>query len=223
MGEQFEITMDSEQYDRWYYTPRGQWIGHCELELLFNALKPRPGESLLDVGCGTGFFTREMGARIKGAFVGVDINQNWIRYACQHDSERASYAVADARALPFCDAAFNMVISVAALCFIPDIHVAIREMIRVTRRSFAIGLLNCHSILWLKKGSSGGHGAYRGARWHTVNEAVSLFSGLPVKNLIVQTAVHMPGGGKISQWVERCLPTTLSTGAFILIKGDVIR
>jgi ubiquinone/menaquinone biosynthesis C-methylase UbiE len=215
--------MDIEQYDRWYYTPRGQWIGHCELELLFNALKPRPGESLLDVGCGTGFFTREMGAGIRGEVVGVDINQKRVRYACQKDLVKASYAVADAKALPFGDAAFDMVISVAALCFIPDIHTAICEMIRVTRRGFAIGLLNRHSILWFKKGRSGGRGAYHGALWHTVNEAVSLFSGLPVKNLIVQTAVHLPGGGKIAQWVERSLPTTLSTGAFILVSGDVIR
>ncbi len=65
--------MDIEQYDHWYYTPRGQWIGHCELELLFNALKPRPGESLLYIGCGTGFFTRQMGSRIRGEVIGVDI------------------------------------------------------------------------------------------------------------------------------------------------------
>jgi SAM-dependent methyltransferase len=130
--------------------------GIVKLELLFNALKPRPGESLLDIGCGTGFFTREMGARIKGKVVGVDINQKWIRYACQQDSDRASYAVADAGALPFSDAAFDMVISVAALCFIPDIHTAIRETIRVTRRSFAIGLLNRNSLLWLQKGRNGG-------------------------------------------------------------------
>lgn len=215
--------MDIEQYDQWYYTPRGQWVGHCELELLFNALKPRPGESLLDIGCGTGFFTRGMGSRIKGKVVGVDINQKRVRYACQHDSDRASYVVADAGALPFADAAFDMVISVAAICFVPDIHTAIREIIRVTRRSFAIGLLNRKSLLWLQKGRNGGRGAYRGAHWHTVREAKSLFSGLAVQNLTTKTAVHLPGGGKIAQWLEHYFPPTLSTGAFILVKGDVIR
>ncbi len=215
--------MDIEQYDHWYYTSRGRWIGHCELELLFNALKPRHGESLLDIGCGTGFFTREMGSRIRGEVVGVDINQKRVRYACQQDSDRASYAVADAGALPFCDAAFDMVISVAALCFIPDIGTAIREMIRVTRRSFAVGLLNRNSLLWLQKGRSGGRGAYRGARWLTVCEATSLFSGFPVQNLTTKTAVHLPRGGKIAQALEHYFPPTLSTGAFILVKGDVIR
>lgn len=215
--------MDIEQYDNWYYTPRGRWIGHCEFELLFNALKPQPGESLLDVGCGTGFFTRQMSRKMEGPVVGIDINENGVRYACQKDSRRSSYAVADAGALPFGDAAFDLVISVAAICFIADMNAAICEIIRVTRRSFAIGLLNRHSLLWLKKGRSGGVGAYRGARWHTANEAGTLLSMTPVKNLTVQTAVHMPSGGKIAQWIEPRLPHTLSTGSFILVSGDVVR
>ena len=215
--------MDSEQYDNWYDTPRGKWIGLCETSLLFNALRPEPGDFLLDVGCGTGFFTRQMARGIRGNVIGIDINENWIRYARQKDKGQTFYAVADARALPFSDAAFDLVISVAALCFISDIHNAVREIVRVTRRSFAIGMLNRHSLMWLKKGRSGGTGAYRGAGWHTVNETLSLFSGLPVKNLIAQTAVHIPSGGKIAQWVERCLPRTVSTGAFILVSGDVVR
>ena len=215
--------MDSEQYDHWYYTPRGRWIGHCETQLLLGALKPGPEESLLDVGCGTGFFTRRMSRRMKNNVIGIDINEKWVRYAHQKDLGRSSYAVADAGALPFPDAAFDMVISVAALCFIPDIHTAIRETIRVTRSRFAIGLLNRHSLLWIQKGRNGGRGAYHGARWHTVREAKSLFSEFPVRNLIVKTAVHIPSGGKIAQWVEFCLPHSLSTGAFILVSGDVVR
>ncbi len=215
--------MDSQQYDHWYHTRRGRWIGHCETQLLLGALKPGPEESLLDVGCGTGFFTRQMSRRMKDNVIGIDINEKWVRYAWQKDLGRSSYAVADAGALPFSDAAFDMVISVAAICFIPDIHTAIRETIRVTRRSFAVGLLNRNSLLWIQKGRSGGRGAYRGAHWHTVNEVRSMFSGLPVQNLFVQTAVHIPSVGKMAQRLERYFPPTLSTGAFILVKGDVIR
>jgi SAM-dependent methyltransferase len=222
VGKQFEIAMDSERYDHWYKTARGQWIGQCETNLLFDALKPRSGESLLDVGCGTGFFTREMGSRINGKIMGVDINQNCIQYARQQESHTASYAVADARVLPFADAAFDLIISITALCFIPMIEVAIKEIVRVTHRRFAIGLLNRHSLLWLQKGRSGGLGAYKDVHWYTVNEAKSLFCGLPVKNLIVQTAVHIPSGGKIAQWFDQYCPPTLSTGAFILVSGEVI-
>lgn len=215
--------MDSEQYDQWYKTSRGSWIGQCELRLILDALKPRPGESLLDVGCGTGFFTRQMAGSIRGKAVGIDINQQWLNYACRKNLQGTFYAAADARALPFKDKTFDLVMSVAALCFIPDIHNALNEIIRVTRRSFAVGLLNRHSLLWLKKGKGGGQGAYRGARWLTTDEVLALFSNLPVKNLVVKTAVFFPDGGWIEQRLERVFPPACKTGAFIMIKGDSCR
>ena len=41
--------MRPEDYDAWYRTPRGAWIGETEYRLLWNLLAPRPGERLLDV------------------------------------------------------------------------------------------------------------------------------------------------------------------------------
>jgi ubiquinone/menaquinone biosynthesis C-methylase UbiE len=69
--------MEAETYDRWYETPRGRWIGQREVALLLGELQPRPGESLLDVGCGTGFFTRALASAIGGPATGVDINPEW--------------------------------------------------------------------------------------------------------------------------------------------------
>jgi SAM-dependent methyltransferase len=215
------LHMDAKQYDGWYQTPRGRWIGNREIELLVGALKPRPGESLLDVGCGTGFFTREMAGRFNGKVMGIDINKKWVQYACQNDISRACYAVADALRLPFKNKSFDLVISVAALCFVSDMHKAIGEILRVTRRSFAVGLLNRNSLLWLQKGKKGGRGAYSGARWHTVEEVRSMVDKFPVKNVFVKTAVHMPSGGLIAQHIERLLPSSFFTGAFILVKADV--
>lgn len=148
----------AEEYDRWYATPRGQWTGKCEIDLLYKELCPLPGESVLDVGCGTGFFTRAFANLSTGKVIGVDIDTEYVEHACRRDTGWSYYAVADGRSLPFRNASFDLVISIAALCFIPDEVAAVREILRVTRRRFAIGLLNRKSLLWLQKGRRGGRG-----------------------------------------------------------------
>lgn len=112
--------MDAETYDRWYETPRGRWIGQREVALVLGELQPRPGESLLDVGCGTGFFTRALASAIGGPVTGVDINPEWVAYARRRSLTDVSYEVADARALPYAAASFDLVVSIAALCFIEE-------------------------------------------------------------------------------------------------------
>ncbi|MBU2723835.1 class I SAM-dependent methyltransferase, partial [Acidithiobacillus ferridurans] len=47
--------MDAAAYDAWYDTPRGRWIGMAEFRLLSRLLQTQPGNTLLDVGCGTGW------------------------------------------------------------------------------------------------------------------------------------------------------------------------
>lgn len=215
------MTRDAAAYDRWYETGRGRWIGQREVALLLSALHPRPGESLLDVGCGTGHFTRALGRATGGPVTGVDIDPQWVAYARGRDAANGSYVVADARALPYGPASFDLVVSIAALCFIAEERAAVREMLRVARRRVAVGLLNRRSLLWFEKGRNGGSGSYRGARWHTPGEAADLFAGLPVEHLGVCTAIHLPGGGRLARAVERLLPRWLPTGAFLLVVADV--
>lgn len=139
--------MDAKTYDQWYDTPRGRWIAEQELGLVLRTLQPRPGESLLDVGCGTGYFTRGLAKTIEGPASGIDINPGWVSYAHQWDDVGIDWQVGDARALPFADASFDLAVSITALCFIDDERQAIQEMLRVTRRRVALGLLNRRSLL----------------------------------------------------------------------------
>ncbi len=96
-------------------------------------------------------------------------------------------------------------------------------MLRVARERFAIVLLNRHSLLYLHKGRRGGSGAYRGARWHTQSEIRALLDGPPARNVTLETAVLLPGGGPIARGVEVLASRRLPFGAFIVAAGDVRR
>ena len=212
--------MTPADYDAWYQTPRGRWIGQTEYRLLQRMLEPRRGESMLDVGCGTGYFTRRFAADGL-AVTGVDLNAAWLAHAAQHASAGEQYVCGDAACLPFPDKSFDLSVAVAALWFVQDQRRTIEEVLRVTRRRFAIGLLNRHSLLYPQKGRSGGSGAYRGAHWHTAAEIRELLAGLPVGNARIQSAVFLPGAGWLAQRVEEILPANWPWGAFIAVSGEV--
>jgi SAM-dependent methyltransferase len=212
---------DAAAYDAWYATPRGRWIGDTEYALAARLLAPQAGDSLLDVGCGTGWFTRRAAA---DGFVatGLDPNPDWLEYARAHSSPALSWVEGDARDLPFADASFDHVLSIAALCFVDDERRAVAESVRVAHRSFSIGWLNRASLLYRQKGRGGGSGAYRGARWHTAGEVRDMFVGLPVKNLTLRSAIFLPSGSGFAVRLEHCVPMMLPWGGLLLATGEKI-
>jgi SAM-dependent methyltransferase len=211
--------MNPADYEAWYHTARGRWVGETEYALAARLLAARPGDSLLDVGCGTGWFTRRAAADDLLA-TGLDPNAEWLDYARTHSSPAVSWVEGDARALPFADASFDHVLSIAALCFVDDERQAVAEAVRVTRRRFAIGWLNRSSLLYWQKGRGGGSGAYRGARWHTAGEVRELFTGLPVRKLELRTAIFLPSATLWARGLERALPAALPWGGLLLASGE---
>jgi SAM-dependent methyltransferase len=201
-----------DQYDAWYRSDRGRWIGEIELRLILKLLAPESGARVLDVGCGTGYFTRRLSA--EGYEVtGVDPDPAVLAYARSHRG-REDYTPGDARDLPFPNGQFDYCVSIAALCFVPDEHRALGEMARVCRRGVALGLLNRRSLLYLQKGRYGGRGAYQGARWHTPAQARALLGMLPMSVRRVRTAISLPSGSALARRLEPAL-STLPFGGFI--------
>lgn len=211
--------MNAAEYDAWYDSDRGRWVGEVEYSLVIQRLKPQAGDRLLDVGCGTGWFTRRLSGLPGISITGVDIDQYALAFARKRDSV-SRYVHADARELPFQDQQFESVLSITALSFVDPWESALSEIIRVCSKHFVIGLLNHHSMLWCNKGQHGGVGAYRGAHWHTAKELRAAMARHPVHNIRIESAIFFPSGSRFARLAEKVIPSSIRLGSFLLISGD---
>ncbi len=211
--------MTPADYEAWYATARGRWVGETEYALAARHLEAQAGDSLLDVGCGTGWFTRR--AAMDGLIAtGLDPNPVWLDYARAHSNPELKWVEGDARALPFATNSFDHILSIAALCFVDDERQAVAECVRVARKRVSISWLNRRSLLYWQKGRHGGSDAYRGARWRTVDEVRALFDHLPVRNLTLHSAIYLPSGTRLAQALELRIPGALPWGGLLLATGD---
>jgi arsenite methyltransferase len=101
------------------------------------ALAAQPGERILDVGCGPGFYARELLDEVGpgGAIVAVDASPDMLALARQrcagHDN--VTFGEGNAAALPVDDAAFDAALCVQVMEYVPDPVGALREMHRALR------------------------------------------------------------------------------------------
>lgn len=111
----------------------------------------KPTDLVLDLGCGVGRFTFRLAKRCKKVW-GIDASPTAIeicKIKCQYmATSNAIFRVMDVRNLEFEDETFDWVFSVTVLQHITneaDLAVAIREVLRVTKSTGKIVLLECTS------------------------------------------------------------------------------
>jgi ubiquinone/menaquinone biosynthesis C-methylase UbiE len=205
--------MNPREYEAWYETARGSWIADREFDLMMRLLKPPAGATLLDIGCGTGHFSRRFaaaGLRVTG----LDPDPAMLDYA-RGAGGGVDYLRGTGTALPFDNNAYDHVTAVTSLCFIADPERALRELWRVSRRAVLLGLLNRHSLLYRQKHD---RGAYRGARWDTPAEARRWAQQLePAPQIKTRSAIFLPDGGVIARATEEMLPGVLPWGGFLAV------
>lgn len=96
-----------------------------------------PYPTVLEIGCGTGFFTLNLmlAGIIKEAHV-TDISPGMVAVAERNARDLGLTVhgkVADAETLPYDDDTFDLVVGHAVLHHIPDVELALREVVRVLK------------------------------------------------------------------------------------------
>jgi demethylmenaquinone methyltransferase / 2-methoxy-6-polyprenyl-1,4-benzoquinol methylase len=105
-----------------------------------DAVPTRPGEPVLDLGCGTGDVGLRMASR--ATVVGIDLSHGMLRRAREKGGGRIALVRGSAARLPFVDAAFRGAISAFALRNVDDLEGTFAELARVLAPGAALALLD---------------------------------------------------------------------------------
>ena len=121
---------------RFWVQPPHPFITRARLR---EALAPQPGERVLEVGPGTGYYALDMAEWLSpgGRLDVFDLQQEMLDHTARRAGERGITNLVptqgDARSLPYPDASFDAAYLVAVLGEIPDQDAALRELARVLR------------------------------------------------------------------------------------------
>ena len=102
-------------------------------------LEPRPGERLLEVGPGTGYYTLDVAEWVKpdGLLDILDLQPEMLAHTMRRAGERGLSNVtptqSDATAMPYDDGTFDAAFLVTVLGEIPDQDAALRELARALK------------------------------------------------------------------------------------------
>src|SRR6202049_4803859 len=131
-----------QEFNRWADEGEGAKMERHHLDITEKTLRRmnlRPGERILDLGCGSGWATRLL-ARMVGEgpegfrqVVGLDVSDEMVRQARESskDFESILYVWGSAQQIPWGENFFDKVLSVESFYYYPDQDRALMELFRV--------------------------------------------------------------------------------------------
>lgn len=131
-----------EEFNRWAEAGRGEEMENHHLYITEQTVRHmglRPGERVLDLGCGTGWATRLLARLVAdgpagfGQVVGLDVADEMIRRAREQsqDFDNVMYVWGPADKIPWEENYFDKVLSVESFYYYPDQERALAELFRV--------------------------------------------------------------------------------------------
>ena len=117
-------------------------VGQQLIDQLPANMSPRV---VVDLGCGTGYFTSQLAERYPDAvIIGLDLAPGMLNYARSHRTQKAEWLCADAELLPLADGSADLIFSSLALQWCEQLPLLAKEINRVLN---AGGLLTYTSLV----------------------------------------------------------------------------
>ena len=116
---------------------------------VIRALEPKPGEHVIDLGCGAGHLVQEIAQMIQpsGRITGIDVSPQQLAVARERckDLPSVEFLEEDAVDLPFPSGSFEKLASIQALEYIQEVDSTLAETRRLLKPGGIVALV---SVLW---------------------------------------------------------------------------
>ncbi len=215
MRSAFERPEVVASYEDWFRTAYGRMVEQIEVDLILGQLAPiAGGATVLDIGCGTGWFGARM---VEHGFTvtGVDPSCPMLARA----KSRFRVACGDATKLPFGDGAFDAAYLIAVLDFVPDPVAVLREARRVVRSRVTVTALASGSWLGMCRRAAArrGHPIYSQARPYSRHDVLAIARAAGCEPERVRGALFLPAAiAARAPLLERALHGRCTLGAGII-------
>jgi len=157
-----------QEFNRWAAAGEGDKMQRHHLNITEKSLRLmnlRPGERVLDLGCGSGWATRLVARLVGegpegfGQVVGLDVSDEMVRLAREtsKEFENILYVQGSAQQIPWEENFFDKVLSVESFYYYTDQDRALMELFRVMAPRGRLFILinlyrdNAYSLQWVDK------------------------------------------------------------------------